>query len=225
MISIIMNSYSPNKAQRHMDMECIAEIRKYTDGDYEIIIIDNDQTHRFRDDYGVLAPYTLIEQENTNVYESYHRGAQIAKGDIFVFIQNDVYVHEGCIDKLAVYLKEYDVAFPQQIPISREDVKKIYEVKDGELAHVGQRDAGLIMITREAYERCGGWDTRFHNMLGEKAFFIRWDQTGVSWVDRTNAFISHIMAGNNLRKEDAVYNEEMAHDAKLIEEFYGGRPG
>lgn len=219
MISIILNSYSPNKAQRHMDMECIAEIRKYTDGDYEIIIVDNDQTHRFRDDYGVLAPYTLIEQENTNVYESYNKGAEIAKGDELYFIQSDVYVHERTINKLSKYLEEYDMAFPQQIPMTREDVLKIYQLKDGELAHIGQRDAGLLAIRREAFEKAGGWDDRFHNLLGEAAFYARCGNAGVTWTDRTNAFISHIMAGNNLRKDDSVYNVEMDHDAKLLEEY------
>lgn len=219
MLSIILNSYSPNKAQRHMDMECIAEIRKYTDGDYEIIIIDNDQSHRFRDDYGVLAPYTLIEQENTNVYESYNKGAEIAKGDKLFFIQSDVYVHEGTINKLAKYLDSYDMAFPQQVPISRKDVLEIYKLADGELAHVGQRDAGLLAITREAFVRAGGWDARFHNLLGEAAFYARCARTHVTWTDRTNAFISHIMAGHNLTKEDGVYNAEMEHDAKLLEEY------
>lgn len=219
MNSIILNSYSPNKAQRHMDMECIAEIRKYTDGDYEIIIIDNNQTHKFRDDYGVLAPYTLIEQENTNVYASYNKGASIAKGDKLFFIQSDVYVHERTINKLAYYLDEYDMAFPQQIPISREDVLRIYGLHEGELAHIGQRDAGLLAITREAFDRAGGWDDRFHNLLGEAAFYSRCDNAGVSWVDRTNAFISHIMAGHNLTKGEELYNAEMEHDAKLLQEY------
>ena len=222
MMSIILNSYDPTKAQRHMSMQCIADIRKYTDGDYEIIIIDNDQSHRFRDDYGVLAPYTLIEQENTNVYESYNRGAELAKGDQLFFIQSDVYVHERCINKLSKYLEEYEMAFPQQVPISRNDVQKIYELKDGELAHVGQRDAGLLAIRRDAFERAGGWDDRFHNLLGEAAFYSRCGNADVTWVDRTNAFISHIMAGNNLRKDDELYNKEMAHDAELLKEYgYG----
>jgi GT2 family glycosyltransferase len=215
MISIILNSFSPLKSQRHMDMACVAAIRKFTDPPYEIIIIDNDQSHRFRDDYGVLAPYTLVEnKENKNVYASYNQGAKLAKGDVLMFIQNDVYVHERTINKLAVYLKDYDVAFPQQIELSREQVKHIYDTPDGEQTDFGMRDAGLLAITREAFDKVGGWDERFHNLLGEAAFYKKIN--GLRWTDRTNAIITHIMAGTNLSKSPEVYNKEMEHDSLIL---------
>lgn len=221
MISIILNCYDPLKSQRHMSMACVAAIRKFTDGDYEIIIIDNDQTHRFRDDYGVLAPYTLIEnKENHTCYESYNQGADIAKGEYLVFVQNDVFCNERTINKLVKYLEKYDVAFPQQIELAREAVKKLYEVPDGEETEGGWRDAGMIAITREAFDKSGGWDGRFKNMLGEKAFFQKIDKAGLSWTAQTNAIITHIMAGNNLTKEEGLYNDQMKYDAKLIEDFY-----
>ena len=220
MISIILNCYDVNKAQRHSTMQCMADLRKFTDADFELIVVDNNQTHRLRDDYGVLQPFTLIENpENRNVYASYNQGAKIAKGDELFFIQNDVFVHERTIDKLSIYLKEYEMAFPQQVPVSRKDVLQINKLKDGEVAHIGQRDAGLLAIRREAFERAGGWDDRFHNLLGEAAFYSRCGDAGVDWIDRTNAFVSHIMAGNNLQKDDETYNTEMAHDAELLKEY------
>lgn len=221
MISIILNSYAPSKALRHMDMACVAAIRKFTDGDYEIIIVDNDQTHRFRDDYGVLAPYILIEQENHTVYESYNIGAKVAKGEYLVFIQSDVFCNERTINKLVKYLEKYDVAYPQQIELTREAIKKIYEVPDGEETEGGWRDAGMLAITREAFDKVGGWDGRFQNMLGEAAFYQKIDSAGLTWTCNTNAIITHIMAGNNLSKDDAVYNPQMQHDAKLLKEAYG----
>lgn len=205
-----------------MTQQCIACIRKYTDGDYELIIVDNEPTMGFYHEYDIYKPYTYIQvTPKENVYASYNRGAAVAKGEILMFIQNDVFVQERTINKLATYLNDYDMAFPQQFPISREDVLKIYEVKDGQPTHIGQRDAGLLAIRREAFDRAGGWDDRFHNLLGEAAFYARCDNAGVSWIDRTNAFISHIMAGNNLTKETGLYNEEMAHDAKLLQEYRG----
>lgn len=221
MISIILNSYAPTKNIRHMEMACVAAIRKFTDGEYEIIIIDNDQTHRFRDDYHVLAPYTLVEnKENRNVYASYNQGAALAKGEYLIFLQSDVFCNERTINKLVKYLEEFDVAFPQQIELSRERVKELYEVPDGTEATGGWRDAGMLAITREAFDKVGGWDDRFHNMLGEKAFYYKMEQTGLTWTASTNAIITHIMAGSNLAKTDFLYNKQMEHDAAIIKAEY-----
>lgn len=197
-------------------MACIADIRRFTDSDVEIIIVDNDQTHRFRDDYGVLAPYLIIENKvNKTVYASYNQGAQIARGDKLMFIQNDVFVHERCIDKLAVYLDTWDVAFPQQTELTRQQVKQIYLTPDGGVTPVGQRDAGLLAITREAFDKVGGWCEEYHNLLGEAAFYQKIDKQ-LSWTDRTNAIVTHIKAGTNLSKDMGLYNKEMAHDSELL---------
>lgn len=217
MISVILNTYDTTRVQRHMTQQCIACIRKYTDGDYELIIVDNEPTMDFYHEYDVYKPYNhIIVKPLENVYYSYNRGAKVAKGDILMFIQNDVFVHEGTIEKLAKYLEEYDVAFPQQYPITREDVLKIKELPDGGIAHVGWRDAGLLAITREAFDKTGGWDERYHNLLGEAAFYQRIEAVGLSWTDRTNAFITHIMAANNLSKDKELYNKEMEHDAEIL---------
>lgn len=231
MISIILNSWNPTRVHLHTTMACIAAITKFTDDPYELIVVDNtpdDMETPFviRDDYHVLHPYTyILNEKNQTAYHCYNQGAEVAKGDKLVFIQSDVFCHEQTINKLCEYLGEWDVAFPQQVPISREDVKQIYTVKNGEKTHIGGRDAGMIAITREAFDKCGGWDGRFKNLLGEKAFFIRWDKAGLTWTDSTNAFITHIMAGSNLSKEAGHYNDEMAYDAQLIIDHYEGVAG
>lgn len=219
--SIILNSYNPDRVHLHTTMACIAAIRKFTDPPYELIVVDNTPELQIRDDYGVLQPYTLIQNtENKTVYESYNQGAAAATTDKLFFIQSDVFVHEGTFDKLAVYLNEWDVVFPQQVPISREDKLEVDRTPNGVLTHIGGRDAGLLGITREAFDKAGGWDYRFKNLLGEKAFYIRIDNAGLTWTDRTNAFITHIMAGSNLAKEPGHYNEEMDYDAKLMRSDY-----
>ena len=151
---------------------------------------------------------------------SYNIGAERATTDYLFFIQSDVFVHNNTFDRLFAYFKRFDMVFPQQHEINRKDAKRIMLTPDGEDTPIGQRDAGLIGIKREAFKRAGEWDDRFHNLLGEKAFFSRCDKAGVSWTDHTNAFITHIKAGNNLRKTEELYNDEMSYDAKLIREEY-----
>lgn len=219
--SIILNAYDTDMAQRHMTMACLAAIRKFTDGNYEIIVVDNEPIAPIRDEYKVLAPLVMVEvNPKLTVYESYNLGAEHATTDRLFFIQSDVFVHERTLNNLMEYFGEFDMVFPQQIPISRKDVKRLYKLKPGEVAEIGQRDAGLIGIKREAFDRAGKWDGRFRNLLGEAAFFHRCNAAGVSWIDRTNGFITHIMAGNNLRKPAEIYNDEMDFDAKLLRENY-----
>lgn len=221
--SVILNAYDTDRAQRHMTMACLAAIRKFTDVPYEVIVIDNVPQWAIRDEYKVLKIDNLIELPTLQtVYESYNIGAKEAKADVLMFIQSDVFVHEQTLNRLWEYLNsgEWDMAFPQQVPISRKDVLQIYEVGAAEPTHIGARDAGLVAITRKAFERAGGWDGRFRNLLGEKAFFQRCDDAGVRWIDHTNAFITHIMAGNNLRKAQDLYDEEMGHDAELGKKEY-----
>lgn len=204
-----------------MTMACLAAIRKFTDHPYEIIVVDNVPKFPIRDEYKVLEPYTyIVNEENKTVYESYNQGAAAAKYNYFVFIQSDVFCHERTINKLVKYLEQYDVAFPQQVPISREDAIGVSQTKDGDIAHIGGRDAGMLAITRKAFERAGGWDGRFKNLLGEAAFYKRIDNAGLTWTSQTNAFITHIMAGNNLQKDPDFYDSEMLFDQELLKKEY-----
>lgn len=201
-----------------MTIACIAAIKKFTDNPYELIVVDNDKTKDdvIRDDYHVFQPFTWLPVPLMNVYESYNYGAEHATSDRLMFIQNDVFVHERTLNKLNGYLDKWDVAFPQQTEMSRKQVLDVYATPDREDTAWGQRDAGLLAITREAFNRAGGWDERYHNLLGEAGFYQRLDNNGLSWTDRTTAFITHIKAANNLSKDPGLYNEEMAHDSKIL---------
>ena len=217
MISVILNAYDITRVQRHMTQQCMACIRKYTDGPYELIIIDNDPTLEFYREYETHLPEIYYEATpKLNVYEAYNLGAALASGDKLMFIQNDVFVHERTIDKLAAYLDEWDVAFPQQYPITRAEMSAVLSTPDGQKTVVGQRDAGLLAITREAFDKSGGWDDRYHNLLGEAAYYSKIDAAGLSWTDQTNAVVTHIMAANNLAKDTELYNKEMEHDASIL---------
>lgn len=207
-----------------MTMACLAAITKFTDEPYEIIVVDNapDPNMPIRDDYHALKPYKYIVNENNeNVYHSYNQGALASQYDKLVFIQSDVYCHERTINKLVKYLDEWEMAFPQQVPITREQTQQILATPDGKQTDIGGRDAGMLAITKDAFYRAGGWDEDFHNLLGEKAFFCRCALHSITWTDHTNAIITHIMAGNNLQKTDALYNEEITYDSELFKEKYG----
>src|SRR6266436_3974656 len=98
--SVILNAYDTNMAQRHSTMACLAAIRKFTDMPYEIILVDNAKFAEVRDEYSVLNIDQKIEIPLTTVYDSYNIGTKYTKSSIFMFIQNDVFVHERTLNKL-----------------------------------------------------------------------------------------------------------------------------
>lgn len=202
-----------------MTMACIAAIKKFTDPPYELIVIDNAPIYQIRDDYKVFEPYLhVINEENKTCTASYNQGAALAQGEILVFIQSDVFVHERTINKLATYLEsgQFDVAYPQQIEHSRQDILDLYSSPDGKEISFGWRDAGLLMITREGFDKTGGWTEDYRNLLQEADFYAKIDDVGLRWTDKTNAIITHIMAANNLSKDTETYDKEMTWDAKLL---------
>lgn len=214
--SVILNRYDTNRVQLHTTMACLAAIRKFTDMPYEIIVVDNEPLYDIRDDYHVLEPYIkVVYTPKLYVFQAYNAGADLAKSDKLIFIQNDVFVHERTLNKLAVYLDKFDYAFPQQVPISREDALKISNTPDGKETHIGALDEGMVGFKRRAFEKVGGWDERYHNMLGGRAMWERCNEGGLSRTDHTNCFITHIMAASNLAKDPKLYNEEMAHDSNI----------
>jgi len=88
-----------------------------------------------------------------------------------------------------------DVVFPDQFPQTRDYIKKSYEMSFEEAQNFGGRDAGCLMITREAFDKAGGWDDRLFNEYGEAAFYKRIDKAGLRWVTTCKSLVTHLSAG------------------------------
>ncbi len=222
MISIILQCYDQIESHRHMTMACLANIRKFTDLPYEIIIVDNEPKFPIRDEYKVLNlnQEKIIEnKKDKGCYASYNQGAKKAKGEYLIFIQNDVFVHERTINKLVEYLEQYDLAFPQQIPLKREQVKELLKNKNPSF---GWREAGMLAIRKEGFERVGGWDERFKWVFGEKAFYLKCEKAGLTWTCQTNALITHITAATTYTYktiDPQRFQKGFKNEAPLIQEY------
>jgi GT2 family glycosyltransferase len=217
--SVIMNCYNQTRWQTHMSMQALANITKFTDPeDYEMIVIDNVPKRQIRDDYHVLKiDKHEINKKDRGYTGSYNQGAKLAAGDYFVFIQNDVFVPEGWLPGLRQYLEHgFDMVFPDQVPRSREYVKASYTRSPFHPeAMKGGRDAGLLMIKRQAFEKMGGWDESL-GLLAEKDFYQRF--VG-EWTETNKVIITHIMAATNLvlyEEDPAEYDRRMHNDAQKL---------
>lgn len=215
-----MTAYNVEKYQVHMTMLAIDCITKYTEPwDYELILMSDSECAPVRDDYHTLKIDKYIKTKGESYTQAMNHGAREASGDVLVFIQNDVFVHEGWLEDLLYYIEvmDFECVFPDQAPRTREYIKETYKL-EMEDARKGSRDAGLMMITREAFERVGGWNEEL-TLLCERDFYERMLKVSVRWTDTCKVQIAHIMAATNLHRLDTnpkEYEEMMTHDANIL---------
>lgn len=220
-ISIIVTAYIQNKFQCHMTMACIANVTRYTDpSDYELILMSDSEKWLVRDDYKVLKIDKYIRTEGWGYTKSMNEGAKLASGEYLVFLQNDVFVYEDWLKNLSWYLdtNQADCVIPDQVPRSRADVLKFKDLDMIEGMKYGSRDAGLLMITKKAFEKTGGWNEDL-SLLCDKDFYERMSRAGVSQIDTCKVMITHIMAATNLNRleeKPEEYNDMMTHDADIL---------
>ena len=222
--SIIMNAYIKSPMVAQMTMASLANIRRYTGQPYELIVVDNEPLFPIRDEYKVLKIDKYIKNEkDIGCYASYNLGVSQADPDskYFVFIQNDVFVFEGWMEGLRKYLENNlaDVVFPDQVPRDREYVLNSYNLAwDSVEAMKGSRDAGLMMMTRRAFEIVGGWPEGLKTaIIAEKHMYDRIGRAGLRWADTNKVMITHIMAATNLirlHENPQDYNDSVDKEEK-----------
>lgn len=222
--SIIMCCFNFSRTVAHMAMASIANIRRFTDKeDYELIVIDNEPKWAIRDDYKVLDLEEIthiIHHKDIGYYASYNEGASLAKGKYLCFLQPDVFVHEDWLKAMRFYLEKglADVVFPDQFPQTREYILDSYDMTMEEGMKYGGRESGCLMITREAFDKTGGWDDRLFNEYGEAAFYSRIGKAGLSWTSTNKSLVTHITAGTRYTMWDEhpeIHNKDMERDGKI----------
>lgn len=221
--SIIMTCKIRNKTECHMTMTAIDCIGKYTNPDeYELIVVDPEPSEPIRDDYHVLKIDKHLTPSPDPDYSScMNLGAKEAKGDYLVFIQNDVFVSEGWLSGLRQYIElgHYDIVFPDQVPRDRQYILDSYQrsVFDPESLK-GSRDAGLIMMTREIFNKVEGWPEDM-SILVESEMYRRLGAVGAKWTDTNKVQITHIMGASNWKQHAdnrEEYDRRMGKDAERL---------
>ena len=226
-VSIIVSCWNNSKTACHMSMLCLDHIRKFTDPPYQLIVIDPIPKEPIRDDYGTLNldnppdSIWLKLDKDPGYTKGMNMGAKIATGEVLVFIQNDVFVHEGWLPGLLQYIEQgfIECIFPDQVPRDRQYVLDSYKRDPFDPESMkGGRDAGLLMITKDAFKRAGGWNEKL-GLLCDKDFYDRMHKAGVAWTDTNKVFISHIMAATNrnlLDENPKEYDKRMRKDSKIL---------
>lgn len=228
MTSIVICLFDFKQVLRNMSKACIGDIRRFTpSGEYELIVVDNTPFIPWRDEFGVykLEDETFIQtKKDYGYYGSLNLGAKQAKGKYLVFMQPDVYVHEGWLEGLRYYLDKdlLDVVFPDQYPASREKILEAYGNTPEQNMGIGGRESGMVMMSRKIFNKAGGWNKELKNEYGEADMWNRLNDVGARWAPTRNAFITHIGAGTRYTMaavDVEQHNKDMEHDGKIWEKI------
>ncbi|HEX9656975.1 MAG TPA: glycosyltransferase family 2 protein [Bacteroidota bacterium] len=103
MISIVMLQF--NNAR--LTIEAVTSLKEHHIADHELIIVDNASTDGSADACRMAFPQIhLIEAKKNGGYGyGNNLGARMAKGDIVLFLNNDVECHEDILSPLATHFK------------------------------------------------------------------------------------------------------------------------
>lgn len=216
--SVIVVGYHKTAISAHNTMACLANITKYTDTeDYELILIEDIPEFPVRDDYHVLKiDNHIILDKYTNYSTKMNLAAKEAQGEFIVFIQNDVFVWEGWLTGLRYYLENGlgDAIIPAQFPCTRQQILDSYDMTMEEGLNMGARDACMIMITREAFDKTGGFNDDLQAFV-EKDFYDRMSNAGVNQITTNKVQITHLTLGTHYQDMDE-FDKKMHHDSQIL---------
>lgn len=215
--SVIVIGYHQTALSAHLTMACLANITKYTDTeDYELILIEDVPKFKVRDDYHVLKiDKHIVLDEYTNYSKKMNLAAKEAQGDVLVFVQNDVFVWEGWLKGLRYYLDNGlgEAIIPAQFPCTRQQILDSYAMTLDEGLNMGARDACMVMITREAFDRTGGFNEDLQAFV-EADFYQRMSDSGVNQVTTNKVQITHITLGTHYQDMEA-FDKRVDHDSRI----------
>lgn len=205
--SIIMVAFDKDYIHRHITSTALGNIQMFTDReDYEMILVDNEPTRGgdLNRKYQLFyLDHHIVIDKDIGVSASRNIGAKTAdpKSEYLCFIDNDVFVWEGWLPKLRAYLEsgEWDAIWPHQCMTTREFVKNSYDPNSNDQ---GNDDAGLILITRDAFEKTGGWDERFFSVYHDLAFRRRMSAAEIRVRATNRVIVTHLNGATTFDLED-----------------------
>jgi GT2 family glycosyltransferase len=173
MISIITavhNQLAINKIFLHY-------IRKYTESEYEIIIIDNNSTDGSREFFEKENVKLIKNTQNFSYPVCQNQGIGIAKYDILVFLNNDIIVSKNWDKRMLEISKKHNLEIfslcsldSLETPeLTRKIRNRWKAVKNPLLFLFGQRRRNLLLMHKLMY---GNWENYTETVFRTKKDFV-----------------------------------------------------
>ena len=213
--TIIIVAYDTIRLQRQITSACLGNISRYTNRDeYELIFVDQYLNGKSAGDLNTKFHHIDIDkhikvEEHIGSSAAANLGAKNADPETkyLCFMHPDVFVWEGWLPTLRSFIEkgQIEIVMPHQSASDREQIKAFYQEENPR----GNDDAGLIMMTKNAFEKSGGWDERLKSIYQDLAFRRRWKD---SYWCTAKCLITHIGCGTlyawTAEEERAAYSRE-----------------
>jgi len=183
MISIVIPIFN----QHAMTAECINAIREHTQG-FELIIVDNGSEPVFKPPFMGFAETTLIRnEENKGFPVAVNQGIRVAKGDVIILLNNDVFVTPRWADRLASLLDEFSIVGPmanycsglqgitigcyENIDELNKQAEIMAEEHEGMVEEVNYVIGFCMVFKKSLFDELGPFDESFWPCSGEEVDF------------------------------------------------------
>jgi len=210
-VSIVMLTWNAHKYTR----KCIESIMAHTRLPFELVIVDNNSTDGTRSYLKNLQRkyenvHVIFNKENRGFGAGNNQGAELAKGQYLLFLNNDVLVYENWLETLVASIEKDDrigMVGPitnyisgrqivKDVPYEKDDfisfAKAIHERNKGKLTP-RRRLAGFALLTRrEDFFRVGGFDESLGiGNFEDDDLCLRYRQEGLVLMCDESVFIHH----------------------------------
>ena len=217
--TIIVPCYIQTELSKYITMACIGNITKYTDEeDYELIVIEDIPKFKIDDPWHTFRINNhIVLKERTNYATKMNLAVKEANGEYLAFIQNDCFVYENWLPTLRWYIenKYAEAMIPHQFPSAPRKWFKEEPLKTNEeTLSKGVRDACMIYMSKEAYDRTGGFNEELEALV-EQDFYENMNSKGIRYDTTSKVVVTHIGLATHYQNSHEEFSDAVTHDSLL----------
>ncbi len=214
-----------------LTQQCVSKLAEVTDGaTYEVILVDNGSTDGVQDFLRTLGgDVTVIRnEENLGFAKACNQGAQAARGEYLVFLNNDTVPVKGWLSALVEEARAHaDVAVVGSkllfedgtiqhagvvFPRNWGTPYHVYRKSPGDASYASNRrelqavTAACMLVRRSVFQQVDGFDEGYQNGFEDVDLCLKIRECGMKVVYQPKSTVYHLESKTPGRKEKEIAN-------------------